>query len=85
MQKNRYERFGLDLRVIAAALVAALVIGVINNLRVADEQRVPWSGEGIVSGSDAKNNVGETDSGKTDKDEDETDAEDDMDESEDDG
>ncbi len=49
MSAIRYIKFGFDLRVIAAFLLAALAIGAINNMLAGDERQVPWSGEGIAA------------------------------------
>ena len=42
------EKSGFDLRVVAALVVLAVVLGVLNNLRVFDEQRVKWFGGPVV-------------------------------------
>lgn len=52
MQESRFVKFGFDLRVVAAILAASLAVGIVNNLRVGDERRVPWSGAGIEPADD---------------------------------
>lgn len=42
------ERIGFDLRVLAALVALAVVLGVLNNLRVFEEQRVKWFGGPVV-------------------------------------
>ena len=55
MSGNRFVKAGVDLRVIAAILAASAAIGVVNNLRVGEERRVPWSGASIsASAADAE-------------------------------
>lgn len=36
-----------DLRVLAGLVLVAVVLGVFNNLRVYEEQRVPWLGSNV--------------------------------------
>lgn len=47
--KKLFDRF--DWRVVAGALALAVVLGILNNLRVYDEQRVKWLG-GAVAGAE---------------------------------
>ena len=42
------KRRGFDLRVLAALVVLAVVLGVLNNLRVFEEQRVKWFGGPVI-------------------------------------
>lgn len=37
-------RFRFDIRVLAVLIALAVVLGILNNLRVYEEQRVPWLG-----------------------------------------
>lgn len=37
-------RFRFDIRVLAVLIALAVVLGILNNLRVYEEQRVPWFG-----------------------------------------
>lgn len=41
---GNFNLFGFDLRVIAILLALAVLLGILNNLRQPDEQRVPWFG-----------------------------------------
>ena len=43
---------GFDLRVLAALLTNSVVLGVLNNLRVFDEQRVKWFGGPVIEAED---------------------------------
>ena len=54
MSGNRFVKAGVDRRIVAALLAASAAVGVVNNLRVGEERRVPWSGAGIsASAADA--------------------------------
>lgn len=44
-------KFGWNLWVLLAMLAIAAVIGVVNNLRVYEEQRVSWFGDGAKDGA----------------------------------
>ena len=74
MSVSRYIKFGFDLRIIAAFLLAALAIGAINNMLAGDERRIPWSGAGITADEsrDSDDGVGndENDDGDEDDEED---------------
>ena len=39
-----FKLFGFDLRVVLALLTLAVLLGLLNNLRQPEEQRVPWFG-----------------------------------------
>ncbi len=47
----------IDLRVVAAIVALAVALGVINNLRVYDEQRVHWFGGPCVSAGEMEGDV----------------------------
>ena len=48
MSENKFTKFGFDLRVIAAVILAAVAIGAINNALVSEDRQVSWSGRGIA-------------------------------------
>ena len=50
---NPLRKCSFSIPVLAGMLVLALVLGILNNLRVDEEKRVHWFGGPVVAASDA--------------------------------
>lgn len=59
--KDIVHRFPFNLWVLAGLILLSVVLGILNNFRVYEEQRVPWFGPAAEEETEADADLAETD------------------------